>query len=243
MEGKIGGDSNLSERGWQYAKALPQLVKDAVGDAPLTVWHSTLKRTAQTASFLPYPKLAWKSLDELDAGVCDSMTYEEIEQYYPEDYASRDDDKFNYRYRGGESYRDVVVRLEPIIMELERQENILIIGHQAILRALYAYFHSLNQEELPYIKIPLHTLLELVSLLPTNKVDLTRPQTPAAFGTRERRFKAPIEAVNTHRDKPSREGATSLLSASTSPPVDPLVEASTMPPPSQTNPDRDVKND
>lgn len=37
-----------------------------------------------------------------------------------------------YRYRGGESYRDVVVRLEPIIMELERQENILIIAHQAV---------------------------------------------------------------------------------------------------------------
>ena len=33
-------------------------------------------------------------------------------------------------YQGGESYRDVVVRLEPVIMELERQENILIIGHQ-----------------------------------------------------------------------------------------------------------------
>ena len=32
---------------------------------------------------------------------------------------------------GGESYRDLVVRLEPVIMELERQENILIIGHQA----------------------------------------------------------------------------------------------------------------
>jgi 6-phosphofructo-2-kinase/fructose-2,6-biphosphatase 2 len=163
VEGKIGGDSNLSERGWAYAKALPQLVQDAVGDAPLTVWHSTLKRTAQTASYLPYPKLAWKSLDELDAGVCDAMTYEEIEKYYPEDYASRDEDKFNYRYRGGESYFDVVTRLEPVIMELERQENILIIGHQAILRALYAYFHALSQDDLPYIKIPLHTLLELVS--------------------------------------------------------------------------------
>ena len=34
---------------------------------------------------------------------------------------------------GGESYRDVVVRLEPVIMELERQENILIIGHQVSL--------------------------------------------------------------------------------------------------------------
>ena len=149
MQGKIGGDSELSERGLTYAQALPQLIKDNIGDKPLTVWHSTLRRTGQTASYLPYNKLAWKSLDELDAGVCDSMTYEEIEEYYPEDYASRDEDKFNYRYRGGESYRDVVVRLEPVIMELERQGGILIIGHQAILRALYAYFHSLSQEELP----------------------------------------------------------------------------------------------
>ena len=31
---------------------------------------------------------------------------------------------------GGESYRDIIIRLEPVIMELERQENILIIGHQ-----------------------------------------------------------------------------------------------------------------
>lgn len=45
-------------------------------------------------------------------------------------------DKYDYRYRGGESYRDVVVRLEPVIMELERQENILVIGHQ-VRRALF----------------------------------------------------------------------------------------------------------
>jgi broad specificity phosphatase PhoE len=34
---------------------------------------------------------------------------------------------------GGESYRDVVVRLEPIIIELERQDNILIFGHQVVM--------------------------------------------------------------------------------------------------------------
>jgi broad specificity phosphatase PhoE len=43
------------------------------------VWTSTLQRTVQTAQHLPYPKLTWKSLDELDAGVCDGMTYKEIE--------------------------------------------------------------------------------------------------------------------------------------------------------------------
>lgn len=87
MEGKIGGDSLLSPRGLQYAEALPALIKDNIGDAPLTVsrtgqftfgtvhltayqvWTSTLRRTIQTGSFLEYPKLTWKSLDELDAGM------------------------------------------------------------------------------------------------------------------------------------------------------------------------------
>ncbi|KAG6813903.1 hypothetical protein H0H92_005752 [Tricholoma furcatifolium] len=187
VEGKIGGDSFLSPRGMQYANALPALVTDNIGNAPLTVWTSTLKRTIQTGQYLPYPKLTWKSLDELDAGVCDGMTYEEIEQAYPEDFANRDDDKFNYRYRGGESYRDVVVRLEPVIMELERQENIFIIGHQAILRCLYAYFHDLPQADLPYIKIPLHTVIKL---------------TPRAYGCDEERYPLPIGAVDTHRPKP-----------------------------------------
>lgn len=63
----------------KYAQALPALVKDNIGDCEITVWTSTLQRTIQTAQNLPYQKLTWKSLDELDAGVCDGMTYEEIE--------------------------------------------------------------------------------------------------------------------------------------------------------------------
>jgi len=103
VEGKIGGDSSLSSRGMKYARALPDLITDNIGNAPLTVsiptathrlysantdkvvsdkvWTSTLQRTIQTGQFLPYNKLTWKSLDELDAGVCDGMTYEEIEVF------------------------------------------------------------------------------------------------------------------------------------------------------------------
>jgi len=193
VEGKIGGDAELSPRGMEYAKALPGMIKKHIGDGPLEVWTSTLTRTIQTASYLPFEQKRWKSLDELDAGVCDGMTYEEIEEKYPEDYDARDDDKFNYRYRGGESYRDVVVRLEPVIMELERQENILIIGHQAIIRCLYAYFMELPQEQLPYIKVPLHTLIRI---------------SPKAYGCEEERYSLPIEAVDTHRPKPAKHRKT-----------------------------------
>lgn len=191
LTGQIGGDADLSERGWRYAKKLPELVLKSLGEenqhTNLTVWTSTLNRTQQTALFLPYQKkLQWKALDELDAGECDGMTYEEIEQKFPEDFKARDDNKYEYRYRGGESYRDIVIRLEPIIMELERQENILIITHQAVLRCLYAYFMNVPQEESPWMSIPLHTLIKLE---------------PRAYLTLVSRIKADIPAVSTYKEK------------------------------------------
>jgi len=73
-------------------------------------------------------------------GICEEMTYQEIQAQYPEDFAARDQSKFSYRYTRGESYEDLVARLEPVIMELERQENVLVIAHQAVLRCLLAYF-------------------------------------------------------------------------------------------------------
>lgn len=189
LSGQIGGDADLSTRGEMYAKALPDLVKQSAGDLPLTVWTSTLKRTAQTARYLPYEKLSWKALDELDSGVCDGLTYAEIAQNYPEDFKARDDDKYNYRYLGGESYRDVVIRLEPIIMELERSENILIVTHQAVLRCIYAYFMGSPQDKSPWMEVPLHTLIKL---------------TPRAYKTEEERMFANIPAVSTFREKGSK---------------------------------------
>jgi 6-phosphofructo-2-kinase / fructose-2,6-biphosphatase 2 len=81
------------------------------------------------------------------------------------------------------------VRLEPIIMELERSENILIITHQAVLRCIYAYFMGSSQEKSPWMEVPLHTLIRL---------------TPRAYKTEEERMYADIPAVSTWREKGSK---------------------------------------
>ncbi|KAL6948877.1 hypothetical protein ACO0QE_001352 [Hanseniaspora vineae] len=189
IEKKIGGNSLLSERGELYSEKLPSIIQNEcnVSDE-LIVWTSTLARTQQTAQHLPYKtKLTWKALDELDAGLCDGMTYEEIESKYPDDFKQRDEDKYGYRYRGGESYRDVVIRLEPVIMELERQQNILIITHQAVLRCIYSYFMNIPQDQSPWVAIPLHTLIRLE----------VRPYGPCKVTL----FKANIPAVSTYKEK------------------------------------------
>ncbi|MGH0158984.1 UNVERIFIED_CONTAM: hypothetical protein FKN15_036628 [Acipenser sinensis] len=170
----------------QFAHALREFIKQQKL-ADLKVWTSQLRRTIQTAEELGSPYEQWKILNEIDAGVCEEMTYEMIQDSYPEEFALRDQDKYHYRYPGGESYQDMVQRLEPVIMELERQGNVLVISHQAVMRCLLAYFLDKSADELPYLKCPLHTVLKL---------------TPVAYGCKVETFFLNIEAVNTHRDRP-----------------------------------------
>lgn len=185
--GKIGGDSGLSVRGKQFAQALRKFLEEQE-IADLKVWTSQLKRTIQTAESLGVTYEQWKILNEIDAGVCEEMTYAEIEEQYPDEFALRDEEKYLYRYPGGESYQDLVQRLEPVIMELERQGNVLVISHQAVMRCLLAYFLDKGADELPYLRCPLHTIFKL---------------TPVAYGCKVETIKLNVEAVNTHRDKPT----------------------------------------
>lgn len=185
LEGRIGGNPNLSDNGRQYAQGLKRFIESE--NTNLTVWTSHLRRTMQTAEPLNCPKEHWKALNEIDAGVCEEMTYEEIQTKYPDEFARRDQDKFHYRYQGGESYQDLVARLEPVIMELERHNNVMVICHQAVARCLLAYFLDKSSEELPYLRLPLHTVIKL---------------TPIAYGCRMEEIPLNVLAVDTHREKP-----------------------------------------
>uniref|UniRef100_A0A3Q2QCV9 6-phosphofructo-2-kinase/fructose-2,6-biphosphatase 4a n=1 Tax=Fundulus heteroclitus TaxID=8078 RepID=A0A3Q2QCV9_FUNHE len=186
VKGRIGGDSGLTPRGKEFAKKLNQFIQTQ-NISELKVWTSQMKRTIQTAEALNAPYEQWKVLNEIDAGVCEELMYEEIQENYPLEFALRDQDKYRYRYPKGESYEDLVQRLEPVIMELERQENVLVICHQAVMRCLLAYFLDKTAEELPYLKCPLHTVLKL---------------TPVAYGCKVESISLNVEAVNTHREKP-----------------------------------------
>ncbi len=172
VEGRVGGDPPLTARGRAYARSLATFLADRVDGAPV-VWTSTLRRAVETAEALPWPATRHRALDEIDAGICDGMTYDEIAARLPEEFAARQADKLRYRYPRGESYLDVVTRLNPLILELERiRRPLVIVGHQAVLRVLYAYLAGTPRERCPHLELPLHTVVEL---------------RPRAYGVDERR--------------------------------------------------------
>jgi broad specificity phosphatase PhoE len=167
LEERIGGDPPLTSRGHAYAERLAGYLREELGrdelDArPLTVWTSTLRRTIDTTDPLGWPVRSWKLLDEIEAGICDGMTYAEIADRMPGEFSARRADKFRYRYPRGESYQDVIARLDPVILELERQQRpVVIVAHNAVVRALYSYLTGTPPERCPTLDIPLHTVLKI----------------------------------------------------------------------------------
>jgi len=178
VAGVLGGDPDLTVDGYRYAQSLAQFLdrRDSDGNG-MVIWTSSLQRAIQTAAPLGRTAWAWRALDEIDGGICDSMSHAQIQEQMPEEYEARKRNKFTYRYPRGESYQDIILRLEPVIIELERtRKPVLVVAHNAVLRALYAYFQGVPPERCPYLPIPLHTVIEL---------------TPHAYGCHETRI--PLE--------------------------------------------------
>ena len=132
-EDRVGGDPDLSERGYAYLPRLKQFFKEElrvgqVGQSTKLL-TSTLKRARLTADAIEIgvKPVSLKTLDELDAGICNDLNYDEIANIYPKDFQARREDKLNYRYPMGESYRDLIQRVEPLIFSIERSKDPVIL--------------------------------------------------------------------------------------------------------------------
>ena len=160
LEERIGGNSDLSKNGIEYSKKLSNYFNNKSNK--IIVWTSKLKRTIQTGKNLNFPKYEFNELNEINAGIYENMTFEEFKNNYPDEYNKRLNDKLNYKYKDGESYIDLINRIDNIIKTINStNEDILIISHQAILRVLIGILLNKKLEEIPFISIPLHTLFKI----------------------------------------------------------------------------------
>jgi 6-phosphofructo-2-kinase len=204
---------HLTPRGRCFARRLAGFVKDAhasfrqehvdtdpeivvlTGNAPI---HSqTIKPLlADPLAFECPPRVSTSSLlNELCGGDFDGLSVKEIQDRYPAVWHRRMADKLRFRYpgAGGESYLDVINRLRPILIELERQrKSVLLVTHLAVQRCLYSYFTGTDAEAIPYLPLPAGAVLELTPtphgtqvrthiLLPDDEVALTQRLKAASF--------------------------------------------------------------
>jgi 6-phosphofructo-2-kinase len=130
VEGKFGGNSDLSHYGVQYAKTLSRFIAQqcnlwaqghlskentpidspshpashtAITGKSFHVWTSNMKRSIQTAQhFNPctYEIEHLRMLDELNAGILEGLTRDKIKEFYGDWLGQRQEDKLRHRYPG-----------------------------------------------------------------------------------------------------------------------------------------------
>ena len=160
LEDRIGGDSGLTENGKAQANALAGYFK---GKRIPLIFTSQKKRTIQTAEPIRDEQqectiIPLAEFNEIDSGICECMSYEEIRRSMPHVYEARKRDKYNYVYPKGEGYISMQERIDRGIKKAlylsDPSDNIMIIGHRAVNRMILSHFLFRRQEDVPYIYIP-----------------------------------------------------------------------------------------
>ncbi|TIB97430.1 WD40 repeat-like protein [Wallemia mellicola] len=192
VEHSYKADSDLAAAGWEYADQLADFILDKQrkqrkergepkppkNERKFSVWTSTRRRSYHSA--WPFVRLGYRvheraQMSELNPGVLDGVGPEEFREQFPNDWHASLKAPYSFRAPRGESYHDLCVRLEPVIFELEREQNdLLIICHASVIRCLIAYLTGLPPSEIPNVEVPRGELIEMV---------------PTAYGVHSRSFK------------------------------------------------------
>jgi 6-phosphofructo-2-kinase len=151
---------------------VPPPGEDSPEEKNFCVWTSMLRRSVQTSAFFDdedFEVKQMRMLNELYAGDMEGMSFAEVKANHSAEFGARQANKLGYRYpgQGGEGYLDVINRLRPVIVELERMtDHCLLITHRTVARILLGYFLGLNRDDVAHLNVPLGMLysMEPVSL-------------------------------------------------------------------------------
>ncbi|RMY36489.1 hypothetical protein D0865_13620 [Hortaea werneckii] len=174
------GDALTAHRENEIQNLVQAGAPESTALKPLTIWTSTRRRTVETAEYLStlgFRVRQRSQMSQLNPGVCEKMSERRIREMFPDEVAKHDQDPYHHRYPRAESYHDLAVRLEPIILELEREQNdLLIIAHESVLRVLYGYLMACSAQDIPNLSFPRDEIIEII---------------PASYNNESRRIHIP----------------------------------------------------
>ncbi|KAL8277556.1 hypothetical protein RQP46_009988 [Phenoliferia psychrophenolica] len=150
LEHSYKADSDLSPQGVEYSERLrdfiiqkrQELLTERIANGEkaterrLTIWTSARRRCLSTCR--PMAELGYKVVErqqmyELNPGVIDGLTPQEIKEIYPDEWEKSKTESYSHRYPRGESYHDLSVR--------------------SVIRCLMSYLQGLTPQEIPNVEL------------------------------------------------------------------------------------------
>ena len=162
MQGRM--DSPLTALGEAQADAHGALLKSLGGVDEL--WVSSANRTRATAALvnkhLTAPMRFSDHLLERDCGTWSGKTLDEVAANESDNWSERKSDPYHHRPGGGENLPDLVRRFRQLLDEFEPVENLVIVAHGVVSKAILQHFLGLDEAQTIAVKHPNSLLYRLV---------------------------------------------------------------------------------
>jgi broad specificity phosphatase PhoE len=169
-EGKMQGwqNSNLTENGKANALKLGESLKNI---SFAKIYSSPLGRALDTAKHIRGERdteiILKDSLKEMGFGCWEGVDHEEVRSKYPEQRHNFWHKPHQYCPVDGESYQELISRVDGFLKEIfsdVSEDNILIVTHAAVIKAIFHILKEIPMEEFwgpPYIYDTCLTVLEV----------------------------------------------------------------------------------
>lgn len=140
-------DVSLNIRGIEQCLKLQHKLKDVKFDKIYCSERLRARETAEMVAGESKESIVYdERINELNFGVFEGKTYEEIKSLYPEECKEWEQQWKEFCPKGGESYLMFYHRIKNFMEEIKElsAENVLIVTHGGVIRSVYAYI--LNED-------------------------------------------------------------------------------------------------
>uniref|UniRef100_A0A0L0P160 6-phosphofructo-2-kinase domain-containing protein n=1 Tax=Candidozyma auris TaxID=498019 RepID=A0A0L0P160_CANAR len=138
---------------------------DGVHEDSFVVWTSVKRRTIEATQFFQEMGINVRhriQLSQKNPGIVAGMSDEEIQEKFPLEYELFLKDPYHHRFSRAELYHDLAIKIEPLILEMERMSgDILIIADETVLRVFHGYLMACSCYDIPSLEFSTDEIIEV----------------------------------------------------------------------------------
>lgn len=137
-------DPPLNEVGLNQVKKAREKFLDCMYDR---IYSSPLKRARETAEICNHRSFEIEYVDdlmEIDFGIFEGLTYEEISRKYPDEIKKAEEEWQTYNYETGESLMDMQKRVINFLKSLDFSKTNVLVAHWGVINCILSHYMSGN---------------------------------------------------------------------------------------------------
>lgn len=141
-------DPKLNSLGLEQAKEAKKYLEEIKDKITYDLIYSSplnrAKETAEICNYLDKDIIFDKSLEEIDFGIFEGLSFSQILEKYPNEAKRMQEDWQEYNYETGESPKEMYSRAINFVKTLDFSKDILIVSHWGVINSILSHFLSNN---------------------------------------------------------------------------------------------------